>query len=101
VLAQAWVRAIDAHYALGQFAEAAEALAQAQARCPGFKDIPEYKVGLVVARAACLRCALLHGKGLGCGVLCCTCQLSCGPCSAQAIAAAVSKAVGKPVRVAA
>jgi hypothetical protein len=59
VCAQAWVRVIDAHYALGSFAEAAEALAQAQARCPGFRGIPEYKVRVLPAACCMLPAELL------------------------------------------
>lgn len=42
---QAWVRLIDAHYALGQYRQAADMVAEATARCAGFKQAPEYKVG--------------------------------------------------------
>jgi hypothetical protein len=85
------VRAIDAHYALGQYAEAAEALAQAQASCPGFRDIPEFKVGLDADRAWARRAIGVHGD---LGVRPADHAL---PCPVQAIAAAVSKAKSQVV----
>lgn len=39
------IRLIHAYYALGRFSEAAEACQAALERHPGFKDVPEYKVG--------------------------------------------------------
>lgn len=48
------MRLVDALYGSGKFEEAAAVLQQAVAQDPGFKTIPEYKVGSAGARTGCV-----------------------------------------------
>ncbi len=61
---QAWVRLIDAHYALGEYRQAADMMAEATARCAGFKQAPEYKVGRLAAWLAGVLAGVLAGRRL-------------------------------------
>ena len=55
---QAWVRLIDAHYALGQYAQAAEVCREAVQRDSSFRFRDEFKVGGPGGR----RCTVWHAQ---------------------------------------
>ena len=41
---QAWIRAVDAYYALGRHRDAADVARRAMQQCPEFQTLPQFKV---------------------------------------------------------